>query len=166
MCVQGERRAGGRALRRIGEKCVVMLATGCYAGYIPIASGTFGTLIAIPLCYLVSRLDPLQAILLLGLFTGFAVWMSGEAEELFNSKDSSLIVIDEMAGFLVTLFLIPWSVKSVVIGFFLFRLLDIAKPFPIRRIERKVRGGWGVVGDDLLAGIYANVILRVIMKFS
>lgn len=166
MCVQGERRAGGRALRRIGEKCVVMLATGCYAGYIPIASGTFGTLIAIPLCYLVSRLDPLQAILLLGLFTGFAVWMSGEAEQLFNSKDSSLIVVDEMAGFLVTLFLIPWSVKSVVIGFFLFRLLDIAKPFPIRRIEQKVRGGWGVVGDDVLAGIYANVILRVIMKFS
>ena len=166
MCVQGERRAGGRALRRIGEKCVVMLATGCYAGYIPIASGTFGTLIAIPLCYLVSRLDPLQAILLLGLFTGFAVWMSGEAEELFNSKDSSLIVIDEMAGFLVTLFLIPWSVKSVVIGFFLFRLLDIAKPFPIRRIEQKVKGGWGVVGDDVVAGIYANVILRVIMKFS
>jgi len=166
MCVQGERRAGGRALRRIGEKCVVMLATGCYTGYIPIASGTFGTLIAIPLCYLVSRLDPLQAILLLGLFTGFAVWMSGEAEQLFNSKDSSLIVVDEMAGFLVTLFLIPWSVKSVVIGFFLFRLLDIAKPFPIRRIEQKVKGGWGVVGDDVLAGIYANVILRVIMKFS
>ena len=164
--MQGERRAGGRALRRIGEKCVVMLATGCYAGYIPIASGTFGTLIAIPLCYLVSRLDPLQAILLLGLFTGFAVWMSGEAEELFNSKDSSLIVVDEMAGFLVTLFLIPWSIKSVVIGFFLFRLLDIAKPFPIRRIEQKVRGGWGVVGDDVLAGIYANVILRIIMKFS
>ena len=165
MYVQGERRAGGKALHRIGEKCVVLLATGCYAGYIPIASGTLGTLIAIPLCYLLSRLDPVQAIVLLGLFTGFAVWISGEAEKVFKKKDSGFIVIDEMAGFLVTLFLIPWSVKSVVIGFFLFRLVDIAKPFPIRRLETKLPGGWGVVGDDVLAGIYANVILRIIMRF-
>ena len=153
-------------MHRIREKCVVLLATGCYAGYIPIASGTFGTLIAIPLCYLLSGLDPVQAVVLLGLFTGFAVWISGEAEKVFKKKDSGLIVIDEMAGLLVTLFLIPWSARSVVIGFFLFRLVDIAKPFPIRRLETKLPGGWGVVGDDVLAGIYANVILRIIMKIS
>jgi phosphatidylglycerophosphatase A len=108
-----------------------------------------------------SQLSPL----FLSLFTGFAVWMSGEAEKVFNKKDSGLIVIDEMAGFLVALFLIPWSVKSVVIGFFLFRLIDIAKPFPIRILESKLPGGWGVVGDDLLAGIYVNTILRVINVF-
>jgi phosphatidylglycerophosphatase A len=164
MCVQGERGAGGKALHSVGEKCVILLATGCYAGYIPIASGTFGTLVAIPFCYLLSGLDPVQAILLLGLFTGFAVWMSGEAEKVFKKKDSGLIVIDEIAGLLVTLFLIPWSVKSVVIGFFLFRLFDIVKPFPIRRLETKLPGGWGVVGDDVLAGIYANVVLRLAIR--
>ena len=152
------------ALHGIEKKCVVLLATGCYAGYVPVASGTFGTLVAIPLCYLLSRVGPVYAILILALFTGFAVWISGEAERIFNKKDSGLIVIDEMAGILVTLFLIPWSVKSVVIGFFLFRLMDIAKPFPIRRLETKLPGGWGVVGDDLLAGVYANVALRLAIR--
>ena len=140
------------------------MATGCYAGYSPVAPGTFGTLVAIPLCYLLSRLGLVHGILFLGLFTGFAVWMSGEAEKVFKKKDSSLIVIDEIAGLLVTLFLIPWNVKSVVIGFFLFRLMDIAKPFPIRRLETKLPGGWGVVGDDVLAGIYANVALRMAIR--
>ena len=90
--------------------------------------------------------------------------MAGEAEKVFKKKDSRLIVIDEMAGFLVTLFLIPWNAKSIAAGFFLFRLIDIVKPFPIRRLER-LPGGWGVVTDDVLAGIYANAILRVIMRF-
>ena len=63
-----------------------------------------------------------------------------------------------------TLFLIPWTAKSVVAGFFLFRLIDIAKPFPIRRLEEKLPGGWGVVGDDILAGIYANVVLRFVIR--
>jgi len=153
------------ALRRIREKCVVLLATGCYAGYIPIASGTFGTLVGMPLCYFLSRLGPLEGMLFIVVFAGSAVWISGEAESVFKKKDSGLIVIDEMAGFLVTLFLIPWTAKSVVSGFFLFRLMDIAKPFPIRRLEAKLPGGWGVVGDDVLAGIYANIALRVLMKF-
>ena len=144
---------------------MVLLATGFYAGYIPIASGTFGTLVGIPLCYLLSVLGPLEGMLFIVVFAGFAVWISGEAEKVFKKKDSGLIVIDEMAGFLVTLFLIPWSAKSVVTGFLLFRLMDIAKPFPIRRLEAKLRCGWGVVGDDVLAGIYANVALRVIMRF-
>lgn len=153
-----------KALRRIREKGVVFLATGGYAGYIPGAPGTYGTLVAIPLCYLLSKLGPLHGILFLLLFTGLAVWVSGEAEKLVNRTDPGLIVIDEMAGFLVTLLFVPWSAKGVVIGFVLFRLMDIAKPFPIRRLESRLHGGWGVVGDDILAGIYANVVLRVVMK--
>ena len=152
------------ALHGIREKCVVLLATGFYAGYAPVASGTFGTLVAIPLCYLLSRVNPVYGILLIVLFTGLAVWMSGEAEKMFKKKDSGLIVIDEMAGLLLTLFLIPWSVKTVVIGFFLFRLMDIVKPFPIRRLETTLPRGWGVVGDDVLAGVYANIALRFVMQ--
>ncbi len=96
---------------------------------------------------------------------GLAVWVSGEAERLFNKKDSSQIVIDEMAGMSVTLFIVPWTVTSVVVGFLLFRIMDIVKPFPIRRLESELSGGWGVVGDDLLAGIYAQVVLRVVIGF-
>jgi phosphatidylglycerophosphatase A len=98
-------------------------------------------------------------------FAGLAVWLAGEAEKVFEEKDSGLIVIDEMVGVLVTLLFIPWGIKSVVVGFFLFRLMDIVKPFPIRRLERSLPGGWGVVGDDVLAGVYANVALRVVMAF-
>jgi phosphatidylglycerophosphatase A len=144
---------------------VVFLATGGYVGYLPGAPGTYGTLVAIPFCYLLSRLSPVQAILLLCLFTGGAVWVSSAAEKLFDKKDSGLIVIDEIAGFLVTLLLIPWSMKNMVLGFFIFRFMDIAKPFPIRRLESNLPGGWGVVSDDILAGVYANFALRVIARF-
>lgn len=150
-------------MEKIREKCVVLLATGCYAGYVPRVPGTAGTLVAIPVCYLLSRLGPAQATLLVFLLIGLAVWVSGEAEKLFNRKDSSQIVIDEMAGMSVTLFFVPWTATSVVIGFLLFRIIDMVKPFPIRRLELKVSGGWGVVGDDVLAGIYAHIILRIIL---
>ena len=139
---------------------MVLLATGCYAGYVPIAPGTLGTLVAVPLGYLLSLLGPLEGGFFIVAFAGFAVWVSGEGEKVFQRKDPGLIVIDEMAGFLVAVFLISWSWKNVVTGFFLFRLMDIIKPFPIRRLESKWPGGWGVVGDDVLAGVYANVILR------
>jgi phosphatidylglycerophosphatase A len=127
--------------------------------------GTYGTLVAIPLCYLLSRLGLVGGILFTGAFSGLAIWVSGEAEKLFEEKDSSRIVIDEMAGFLVTLFLIPWNAKFVAIGFVVFRIFDIVKPFPIRRLESGLSGGWGVVGDDLLAGLYANVVSRVVISF-
>lgn len=144
---------------------MVLFATGGYVGHIPVASGTFGTLVAVPLCFLLSLLGPFQGMLFIVLFVGFAVWIAGEAEKVFEQKDSRLIVIDEMAGFLVTLFLIPWGTKTLVAGFLLFRLMDIAKPFPIRKLETTLPGGWGVVGDDVLAGVYANVVLRVLMRF-
>lgn len=153
------------ALHRIGEKWVVLLATGCYAGYVPVAPGTFGTLVAVPLCYLLSMLGLFEGMLFIVVFAGFSVWIAGKAEKIFNKKDSGLIVIDEMAGLLVTLFLIPWSTKSVVAGFLLFRLMDIFKPFPIKRLETRLPGGWGVVGDDLLAGVYANIVLRFAIRF-
>ena len=101
----------------------------------------------------------------MGLFLAVAVWIAGEAEKIFNKKDSGLIVIDEMAGFLVTLYGIPLTGVSLLVGFLLFRLMDITKPFPIRRLEKALPSGWGIVGDDVLAGVYANVALRAVMLF-
>ena len=150
---------------KVSEKCALILATGCGAGFIPGATGTYGTVAAIPLCYFVSRLGLIGGLIFIGVFVGIAVWASSEAERIFKSKDSSHIVVDEMAGFFVTLFLITWSVKSVLIGFVAFRVFDIVKPFPIRQLESQLPGGWGVVGDDVLAGVYANVVTRLVLSF-
>ncbi len=152
-------------MHKIRQKFVIVLATGFYSGYAPFASGTFGTVVGLPFCYLLSRLDPFETMLYMVFFAGLAVWLAGEAEKVFEEKDSGLIVIDEMVGILVALLFIPWGIMSVVVGFFLFRLMDIVKPFPIRSLERNLPGGWGVVGDDILAGIYANLALRVVTAF-
>ena len=91
--------------------------------------------------------------------------MSGEAEKIFNEKDSSCIVIDEIVGFQFAMFLATPTVLHIFLGFLLFRFFDIAKPFPIRLCERKFSGGYGVVGDDIVAGIYANIILLLLVKY-
>jgi phosphatidylglycerophosphatase A len=139
-----------------------MLATGFGVGYSPIAPGTLGTLIAIPINYFLSEIpSPIYEITLVAFFF-FSVWISENAEIFFGRKDDPRIVIDEMVGFLITMLWLPKTTRFILIGFFLFRFFDILKPFPIRGIEKRWRGGYGVVLDDILAGVYANIILHFI----
>jgi phosphatidylglycerophosphatase A len=147
------------------QKLIALLATGCYVGYIPFAPGTFGSLMAIPPIWLLSKLAfPLSVLTILIVIPLF-LWVGGEAEKVFNQKDSSCIVIDEIGGMLVTFLMVPWSTQNILIGFVLFRVFDIAKPFPIRLIDKRLKGGLGVVMDDIIAGIYANVVLRLFLFF-
>ena len=97
------------------------------------------------------------------LFVLFAVFISHAAEREIGNHDSSSIVIDEVAGYLVSVVLVPFSIKTMLLAFILFRVFDIAKPWPIRYIDKKWGGGWGVVMDDVLAGIFANLSLQLIM---
>lgn len=90
--------------------------------------------------------------------------MSTQAVNIYKSKDPSQIVIDEVCGYLFTMILIPFNWVNVIVGFFLFRILDILKPYPIRKIEN-LRDGYGIVLDDVLAGIYANIILQIFIRF-
>ena len=95
----------------------------------------------------------------------FGIWVSNKATiYFFKEKDSKRIVIDEIIGFLIAMFLIPFEFKFILAAFIIFRVIDILKPFPIRRLE-KLPGGWGVMCDDLLAGVYANLIMQAIRKF-
>jgi phosphatidylglycerophosphatase A len=144
------------------KRIVIFLATGCYVGYSPLVPGTTGTLAAIPIYFLLSRLPPLYylAILLGSIY--ISIWASDRAEVIFQSKDCRHIVIDEVVGFLVTMFIVPPTWRNILLGFFIFRALDIIKPFPIRALEERVRGGYGVVLDDIIAGIYANLIIHVL----
>ena len=143
------------------EKAVIFLATGCFLGNIPFAPGTFGSLLGIPLCFALSRADVFVAALLTLLLIVFAIWIAQIAEKGFNNTDPGNIVIDEIAGMAVTFIGVPFNLVSATLGFLLFRVLDIAKPFPIRRLERSLSGGVGIVLDDVIAGIYSNLILRL-----
>ncbi|MFO7665308.1 MAG: phosphatidylglycerophosphatase A, partial [Desulfobacterales bacterium] len=113
-------------------------------------------------CLFLSRARFLFASLIVIVFIVFAVWIAGEAEKIIKQKDPGRIVIDEIAGIMVTLLGLPFNVISVISGFFIFRILDIIKPFPIRSIENKLSGGAGIVMDDVAAGIIGNCILRLI----
>ena len=142
----------------------LVLATGFGVGYSPVAPGTLGTLIAIPVYYFLSNISsPIYEITLIGFFF-LSVWISENAEIFFGKKDDQRIVIDEMMGFLITMLWVPKVTHFIVIGFFLFRLFDILKPFPIRRLERGLKGGFGVVLDDVMAGVYANIILHLVRR--
>ena len=140
----------------------LILATGFGVGYSPIAPGTLGTLIAIPVYYFLSEIpSPLYEVTLIGFFF-LSVWISENAETFFGRKDDPRIVIDEMIGFLITMLCVPKTTRFIIIGFFLFRFFDILKPFPIRHLERRLKRGWGVVLDDVMAGVYANILLHLI----
>ncbi len=142
---------------------ILLLATGFGVGYSPVAPGTLGTLIAIPIYYFLSNISsPIYEITLIGFFF-LSVWVSEKAEVLFGKKDDQRIVIDEIMGFLVTMLWVPKTAILIVTGFFLFRFFDILKPFPIRRLEKGLKGGYGVVLDDVMAGVYANIVLQMIL---
>src|SRR3972149_6876997 len=141
---------------------ISLLATGFGVGYSPVAPGTLGTLVAILIYYFLSEIpSPLYEITVIGFFF-LSVWISENTEKFFRKKDDQRIVIDEVIGFLVTMLWIPKTLLFVTIGFFLFRFFDILKPFPIRRLEKGFKGGFGVVLDDVVAGVYANIVLRLI----
>jgi len=143
---------------------ILLLATGFGVGYSPIAPGTLGTIVAILIYYFLSEISPpLYEITLIGFFF-LSVWVSGNAEIFFGKRDDQRIVIDEIVGFLITMLWVPKTIRFLIIGFFLFRFFDILKPFPIRRLEKRLKGGFGVVLDDVVAGVYANIVLRLIYR--
>jgi phosphatidylglycerophosphatase A len=147
------------------KRFVILFATWGGTGYSPVASGTVGTLAAIPLYLVLARLPlPLYSVTLIPFFF-FSSWVSGLAEEIFGEKDSGKIVIDEVVGYLVTMTGVAVSWKWVVAGFFLFRFFDIVKIEPARYCDRHVKNGYGVVLDDVVAGIYSCLVLHVLQRF-
>jgi len=154
------------AFRKTGwrGRTALILATWFGTGLMPRASGTFGTAAAIPLV-LIGCLGTGWSSAALAVIVASAAWAAHRTCEILGRPDPSEVVIDEVAGFFVTLFMLPLSWRSVVLGFILFRFFDIVKPWPIRRTER-LKGGLGIVVDDLLAGVYAHLLLRVILSLG
>ena len=140
---------------------VMFLATGGNVGRIPVASGTFGSLVGLPIVYVFSRIDWIFAAVLTAALILFSVWVAHHAEQQLQAKDPGCIVIDEIAGMCVAMLGIPLTWTTGAAGFFLFRLFDVIKPPPARQMEKRLSGGWGVVMDDVVAGIMANIVLRI-----
>jgi phosphatidylglycerophosphatase A len=140
-----------------------MIASSWFGvGLMPVAPGSFASLASLPLVALNAYNTPVLAALFVLCFLAFAVWTSGVTQNLLGRIDPPQVVIDEVGGTLAALFLVPVSWLTLSLGFLLFRIFDITKPFPVGRAET-LEGGKGIVLDDFLAGIYANLCLRLIL---
>ena len=117
---------------------------------------------ALPLCYLIGTQPEWLGFIFIAVLILASVWIAQEAENVFGHKDPGAVVIDEVCGMAVAMWGLPLTPLLLVEGFALFRLFDIIKPFPIRWVERKVKGGLGVVLDDVVAGMFANILLRLL----
>ncbi|OPY84453.1 MAG: Phosphatidylglycerophosphatase A [Syntrophus sp. PtaU1.Bin208] len=134
-------------------------------GYAPVAPGTVGTILGIPLYLALSLLSQPFHILAILALTGLAVGISQKAEALFRKKDSPHIVIDEIIGLQYTLLPAGQDVLLIFCGFLLFRFFDIVKVFPAGLVQDKLPGGYGIVADDVVAGIYGAVLLWLLAGF-
>lgn len=141
---------------------ITFLASGCYAGFFPVAPGTCGTVVGFGLYWALRWLPHEAYVATVVVFIILSVWVSTQAQAVFEETDPPKVVIDEIAGFLVTMAFHRIDFATAVAGFVLFRLFDIVKPPPIRWIERRFTDGRGIVFDDVLAGVYANAALWIV----
>jgi phosphatidylglycerophosphatase A len=144
-------------------RLAVFLATAGYSGYFPIAPGTVGSAVGLLVYAAVwwTQSRVLEVVLIAGLFA-IGVWAATIAERYFGGIDPGPIVLDEVVGMLITLAFIPVGPSGALAGFVLFRVFDVIKPFPAARLE-KLHGGLGVMADDAMAAVYANVCLRIVL---
>ena len=139
------------------------LAFGFGAGLSPKAPGTMGTLVAIPIFILFSYLTLTNYFILLIILVIISFYIAGKSAQLLGVHDHGGIVIDEICGYLVTMIFAPTTWQAIILGFVLFRVFDIVKPWPIKLLDQRVPGGVGIVIDDLMAGIYALLSLQLIL---
>jgi phosphatidylglycerophosphatase A len=152
--------------RQIMTDPTLFLAFGFGSGLARKAPGTLGTAAAIPLYWLLIQTGlPLYSVLTVAA-TLAGIWICGIAADKLGEHDFNGIVWDEVAGYLITMWLVPFSWKALLLGFVLFRIFDILKPWPISWIDRKVQGGLGIMLDDVVAGIFAGALLWTAARYG
>jgi len=142
-----------------GTLAALAVATAGGAGYAPFAPGTAGSLVGLLVWWLLPRGALPQAIAIAGLFLA-GCWSGSAAERHFRKTDPGQVVLDEVVGMLITLFMVPVGWRGAAAGFLLFRLFDIVKPPPANRLEH-LAGGFGIMADDAMSAVYANLALRL-----
>jgi phosphatidylglycerophosphatase A len=149
---------------------VALSIATCGVGYLPLMPGTFGSLVGVGIFLLLARVvagTSLVALVLIAIVavTFAGIWAGTRTEALSGRKDPGKVVVDEVAGQLIALFpltfFVRWSIAAVIVSFILFRFFDIVKPYPARRLET-LKGGAGIMCDDLVAGFYAAIVTSII----
>ena len=138
------------------------LALGAGSGLAPKAPGTFGTLAAIPIFLLMPKSLPIYIAIVLFLFA-LGVWLCDTCANNLGVHDHPAIVFDEWVGYLITMIAAPRSLWIIALGFVLFRLFDVLKPWPISVADKRMSGGFGIIVDDVIAGLFAAISLHIIL---
>ena len=141
------------------------LSLGFGSGLMPKAPGTFGTLAAIPVYLLMSELSLVFFIAITTVITLLGIYLADYTSKALGVHDHSGIVIDEIAGYLITMIAVPFDWMWIITGFVLFRIFDILKPWPISWLDKRVQGGFGIMIDDVLAGVFSLLCLHLIIYF-
>ncbi len=142
----------------------IFIASGAFIGYFPIAPGTMGSLLALLIIWYLKSFPWIVLVLTTIALLVIGIWAAGETCQILKKKDASQVVMDEIVGMMITMVGLPLTPYWLVIGFFVFRILDIVKPSPAKYFDEKVAGGVGVMMDDVIAGIYGNIILQLMMR--
>ena len=144
----------------------LLLATCGYIGYVPIAPGTFGSAVGLAVFFAVRASGSVGLELgVIAMLFAVGIWSGTVAEHHFGGIDPAPIVLDEVVGMLITLALLPVNVTGAIVGFVVFRILDVIKPWPSARFET-LPGGLGVMADDGMAAIYGNLIMRGLLAMA
>jgi len=145
------------------DKTALVLSSWFGSGLVTFAPGTFGTLAAVAPVAVIKYLGGTAEYIFFIVLVSLALWSSHAARDCLGRDDPPEVVIDEAAGFCLSVFLLPLNILNLCLGFLLFRIFDILKPFPIGMIDRRIKGGLGIVLDDLAAGVFANIGARIIL---
>ena len=146
------------------DKLFMFIATGAYSGYLPKAPGTWGSVVGVLLWLGLNKLAPLSYAAVIGGIFVIGTIAAGAAEKIVDTGDPGLVVVDDIVGILITLAMIPNHPAYVIAGFALFRFFDILKPFPVGWLDQHIHGGMGIMLDDVVAGLYALIILQIIIR--
>lgn len=146
----------------MNEKLITFLATGFCSGLSPVAPGTVGTLAGVVVCLLCLPMPWIMRLIIVLALLALSIYVAEQAEKIYQKKDDQRIVIDEIIGLQITMLPVAINGLNLCAAFVLFRIFDIWKPFPVKNLQG-LPGGWGVVIDDVAAGIYAGMVLWLLI---
>ena len=159
-------KSGSKSASSAVDYLALAIAT-CGVGYLPLIPGTFGSLVGVGIFLLLSQ-TPIGLVISIIAVTFAGIWAGSRTEELAGRKDPGKVVVDEVAGQLIATlplaFFKQWSIAAVTVSFVLFRFFDIVKPYPANRFQ-DFKGGFGIMCDDLVAGVYAAVLVSIFVRF-